>query len=197
MMYSFSNSELSKCSWVDVGLKRWMIYYNDLYLKKNGHSFFKLIYLLKNNGEQLDVSDGNIFDCDDFRFSIYPNLGFLEKYFLVFINDEKTRFEEAGTALMLAIFYGITFSEIKLSIYSKSLNEVIEKAFLESRHEIFGIDEVKLLKVMLNKKIIDKKSMMYLSVLRGVVLGKRYLGFKNKFMLWMKKIFFYIYVKLI
>lgn len=133
-------------------------------------SLTKYIYMLQKldktfltKGFPQDVDDDNLF----------PLNGFLEKAFIDILKKEKKDLSQECNLLILAVYYNVNFESWK-EIYKDKVNEVFEKALIEGTYEEFGLDLEKIISTFVIKNLIERKSFMGISFLRGIQLGKIY-----------------------
>lgn len=110
-------------------------------------------------------------DIDD--ENLFPLNGLLESFFVEVLKKEKKDLTENYNLLVLAVCYQVNFDSWK-PVYKEKMNEVFEKALIEGTYEQFGIELEKIISLFINKNLIDKKSFMAISFLRGMHLGRKY-----------------------
>jgi hypothetical protein len=146
----------------NVALDRWVIFFNKE--KKSNTKFISLLkkldkfFLTVNYTNNIDDSFSEGLLEEDFRKVAFTTDADL--------NDEKSR-------LVLAIIFNANLTPF-LEKYKDIFFEVIEKSLIEGDYEIYGIEFEKALKISIEKNYIDKSDFMGISLLRGMVLGKRY-----------------------
>lgn len=133
-------------------------------------SFTKYIAMLKKLDKTF-LTKGFPQDIDD--DNLFPLNGLLESVFIDTLKKEKKDLTENYNLLVLAVCYQVNFDSWK-PVYKEKINEVFEKALIEGTYEEFGIQLETIISIFINKKLIDIKSFMAISVLRGMQLGKKY-----------------------
>lgn len=140
------------------------------FFSSNKKSITKYISMLKKldktfltKGFPQDIGDENTL----------PLNGLLEEEFIKILKNTDKDLSQSYTILVLAVFYGVNFESWKV-IYKDKIQEVFERALIEGFYEEYDIDLDKIISVFIMKELIDKKSFMSISFLRGMFLGKKY-----------------------
>lgn len=110
-------------------------------------------------------------DIDD--DNLFPLNGLLETFFIEALKKEKKDLTENYNLLVLAVCNNVNFENWK-PVYKEKISQVFENALIEGTYEQFGIDLEKIISLFITKNLIDKKSFMAISFLRGMHLGKQY-----------------------
>lgn len=105
--------------------------------------------------------------------NVFPLKGLLEQDFIKVLKNNEKDLSESHNLLVLAVYYGVNFEPWK-HIYKDKLSEVFERSLIEGTYEEYGIDLDKIISIFILKNLIDKKSFMAISFLRGMNLGKKY-----------------------
>lgn len=146
-------------------LDKWIKFFlsNEKSLTKYMTMLKKLDKTFLTKGFPQDIDDENLF----------PLNGLLESVFVEALKKEKKDLSENYNLLILAVCSQVNFDSWK-PVYKEKINEVFEKALIEGTYEEFGIELENIISFFINKQLIDKKSFMAISFLRGMQLGKRY-----------------------
>ena len=173
-------------------LDSWTDFFN-----KDKKSMTRFIFLLKNNNNSCLASE-NTFDFDHPLFDQIPKLGFLEsdlKSIIESFDKDGTTCIEEKTRLIISVYKGVNFKSWQKN-YSKEINQVFEKSFLDGNYEKYNISLEKVIPIAIKSGLIERSSFMAIALLRGVVLGNRYPENKTKKLLFLEmtvnkvKIFF-------
>ena len=104
----------------------------------------------------------------------YPDDGLLEEDFRkIAFNNESENLLDEKSRIVIAIYYNVNLNPWKEK-YNEKFYEVMEVSLIEGDYEKYGINFEKVISIVINKGYIEKEDFFGISLLRGMLLSKRY-----------------------